>query len=161
MPITLRRNLKTVSHEFTVKLQPIIFRKEFEIHGVNIERHVYEDKCPDPGDESDYTTFNARIKTMSLTAKGKPDKREEPSWYGGGNFSYVFGHAMVQLLDDEQRALFGDHFRESGICINARLDFLGDRGLTAEQIEKIRADVEKRFDADVEEAKQIIEQNAI
>ena len=161
MPIKLRQDLKTVSNEYKVKVQPVIFRDKFEIHGVNIDRHVYEDKCPDPGDDADFTTFNARIKTVRLTSKGKPDKREEPSWFGCGNFSYVFGHAMVQLLDDEQRVLFGDYFRESGIRLESRLDFLGDRGLTAEQIEKIRADVEKRFDADVEEAKQIIEQNAI
>lgn len=160
MPITLRRNLKTVSHEFGLKLQPIIFR-QFEIHAVSIERHVYEDKCPDPGHESDYTTFNARIKTVGLTAKGKPDKRTDPSWYGGENFNFVFGHAMVQLLDDEQRALFGDHFREEAICIDSCADIFFMRGITAEKLQKSRANVEKCFDADVEEAKQIIEQNAI
>jgi hypothetical protein len=161
MSITLSKNLKTIEHEFAVKLTPTIFRDQFEIHGIKIAKRQYVDKCPEPGDEEESDHADYHINTVGLTVKGKPDKREQPSWYGGGQYSLVFCHALVLLMDEEQRAFFGDTYRDKAIRISARLERLSEMGLSEEQLAKYTAEVAAEFDADVEEAKQIITANCV
>jgi hypothetical protein len=148
--------MKKIEHEFAVRLNPTIFRDQFEIHGIKITKTEYDDRCPEPDEEQQSEFMDFHIKTVSLTAKGKPDKREQPSWYGGGQYSLVFCHALVLLLDEDQRALFGDTYRNRAIQRSARLDRLSEMGLSEEQLAKYTAEVAAEFDADVEEAKQII-----
>jgi hypothetical protein len=159
MSIKLHRNLITVEHSIGVRLNPAIFKGLFEVHSVTIEKRSYDDAFPEPGEEQQSISYDRNMQTVPCTSKGTPDKRQKPSSCYSGNYSYVFAHALVKCLDAEQQAVFGDYYRETGIRLNVKMERMIDRGASQDMIDAVQAEVASEFDANVEAAKSLIEQN--
>jgi hypothetical protein len=106
-------NVKETSTTLGIKLKPFVFRGAFELHGITVKHTVWDDEFAEAPEHEHTESWDGRLRTRKLTAKGLPDQRtEDRSHYASGTDELACCHAFVRLLDAEKRAIFGDRFRD-------------------------------------------------